>query len=104
MKRTASTLLELLVIVIVLGVLAGVIIPRIGDSTNRARRDACKQYKAEINAALERYLFQEGHPPNALGDLKGNADYFSGPIPRCPVTGQAYSLDGTTHRVAGHDH
>ncbi len=103
-QRAALSLLELLAVITILGILAGVIIPRIGGSTNRAKRDACNQYKAEINSAVERYLFHEGVLPSALGDLENNPNYFSEVIPNCPVTNTPYTLDTTTGRVVGHNH
>ncbi|MBM3999576.1 MAG: type II secretion system protein [Planctomycetes bacterium] len=103
-RREAFSLLELLAVVTILGTLAVVIIPRIGSSTNRAKTESCRQYKAEINAAAERYFFNEGKLPDSLDALASDEDYFTAPIPVCPVTKQAYSIDARTGRVAGHDH
>lgn len=103
-RRAAFSLLELLAVVTILSILAVIIIPRIGSSTNRAKRDACNQYKAEINSAVERFLFDNGRVPNDLTELENNPAYFSEAIPHCPVTQGPYTLDATTGRVVGHVH
>jgi prepilin-type N-terminal cleavage/methylation domain-containing protein len=102
--RRAFSLLELLAVVTLMGILAAIIIPRIGGSTLRAKIHACHQYRAEINAAAERYYFDHGSPPSRLSDLELNQEYFPDKAPYCPVTKEAYTLDATTGRVVGHDH
>ncbi len=97
------SLLELLAVVTILGILAAVIIPRIGGSTLRAKIQACYQYQAEINAAAERYYFDHGEPPNSLELLENHPDYLPDTAPVCPVTQQRYQL-GSNGRVSGHDH
>ncbi len=99
-RRHAFSLLELLAVVVILGIIALVVIPRINFSAETARENACFQNKAEINAAVERYFFDTGDVP-ALTDLD-DAAYFPDGLPDCPVTGDPYELDGTTGRVTGH--
>lgn len=99
--RKGFTLLELLAVVVILGIIALVIVPRISFSSTSAKKNACYQNKATINSAVERYYFDNGAFP-AITDL-GTA-YFPDGIPTCPVNGTAYALDGTTHHVAGHTH
>ena len=105
MKRTCRTrgfsLLELLAVVVILGIIALVIIPRISFSSAAAKENACFQNKAEINSAVERYFFNNGSVPSALGDLDTN-EYFPDGIPNCPVSDAAYTLDAVTGRVTGH--
>lgn len=99
-RRHAFSLLELLAVVVILGIIALVVIPRINFSAATARENSCFQNKAELNAAVERYYFDNGSLP-ALSDLDDNA-YFPDGLPVCPVTGAAYTLDGTSGRVTGH--
>ena len=99
-RRHAFSLLELLAVVVILGIIALVVIPRINFSAATAKENACFQNKAEINAAVERYFFNTGDVPE-LSDLDDPA-YFPDGLPTCPVTGDAYELDETTGRVTGH--
>ncbi len=99
-RRSAFSLLELLAVVVILGIIALVVIPRINFSAATARENSCFQNKAEINAAVERYYFNNG----ALGTVVqlDVPAYFPDGLPVCPETGAAYALDGTTGRVTGH--
>lgn len=93
------SLLELLAVVTILGIIAMVVIPRISVSSTTAKNNACFQNKAEINSAVERYLFDNGSLPANLAALN---PYFPDGVPTCPVSGNAYSLDATTGRVTSH--
>ena len=99
-RRHAFSLLELLAVVVILGIIAMVVIPRINFSAATARENSCFQNKAEINAAVERYYFDNGALPTvAQIDVPA---YFPDGLPVCPETGAAYALDGVTGRVTGH--
>ncbi len=100
-RRHGFSLLELLAVVTILGIIALVVIPRISASSSTARENACFQNKSEINSAVERYFFETGSLPASINDLN-NATYFPDGLPRCPVSGNAYTLDATTKRVSGH--
>jgi type II secretory pathway pseudopilin PulG len=92
-------LLELLAVVTILGIIAVIVIPRITASSSTAKTNACLQNKSEINAAVERYYFDNGSLPANAAAL---SSYFPDGIPACPVSGSAYALDATTKRVTGH--
>lgn len=100
LRRNGFSLLELLAVVVILGIIALVVIPRINFSAATAKENACFQNKAEINAAVERYYFDNGDLPTLL-ELDDPA-YFPDGLPVCPETGAAYTLDGVTGRVSGH--
>ncbi len=99
-RRNAFSLLELLAVVVILGIIALVVIPRINFSAATARENACFQNKAEINAAVERYYFDNGVLPT-LVQLDDPA-YFPDGLPDCPELAGPYTLDGGTGRVSGH--
>ena len=98
-RRSGFSLLELLAVVIILGVIAAIVIPRISYSSVTAKQNACFQNKAELNSAVERYYFDNGALPASTGDLTA---YFPDGVPVCPVSGNAYSLDAATKRVTSH--
>ena len=99
------TLLELLIVVVILGILAAIIIPRFTVSAAEAKKNACAENAASINTQVERWHLEKGTWPAAdLSDIKADTDYFTEGIPTCPVDGSAYAIDATTHRVTGHSH
>lgn len=98
-RRAGFSLLELLAVVTILGIIALVIIPRINVSSTTAKANACYQNRAELNAAVERYYFENGTLPANTGAL---STYFPDGVPVCPVSGGTYALDATTKRVTGH--
>ena len=100
-RRSGFSLLELLAVVVILGIIALVIVPRINFSSTTAKENACFQNKAEINAAVERYYFEVGSLPTALSDIN-TTTYFPDGIPVCPRSGNAYTLSPSTGRVVGH--
>jgi prepilin-type N-terminal cleavage/methylation domain-containing protein len=99
-RRTAFTLFELLCVVIVVGLLATLLVPRAVDARNEAAEKACYHNRALINSAIERYAVATGSYP-ALADLDA-PDYFPQGLPTCPVSGSAYTIDAATQRVHGH--
>ena len=86
-----------------MGIMAAIIIPRIGTHTAKAKANVCAQYKADIDDALEKYYFDKATWATDLNDIQSD-DYYPTAIPVCPVTGQAYTIDPTTHRISGHSH
>ena len=100
-RRNAFSLLELMAVVVILGIIALVVIPRINFSSTTAKENACFQNKAEINTAVEKYYWDNGSLPANI-DALDTADYFPDGLPQCPVAEAAYTLDGSTKRVSGH--
>jgi len=101
-RRGGLSLLELITVVTIVGIIAAVVLPRIGRQGQMAKKNACHQYRADLNSAIERYYFDHNVWPS-LSDVE-HPDYYSETIPTCPVDHTTYTLDSTTHRVAGHDH
>lgn len=99
-KRRGFSLLELLAVVTILGIIAVVVVPRISVSSAKAKTEADKQNKAEINSAVERWYFEKGsYPADNLSDIGADPVYFPNGIPVSPVDGSTYSLNSTTKRV-----
>ncbi len=100
-KNTAFSLLELIAVITILGFLASIILPRVSASAATAKEKMCFHHRTQINSAVETYALLNGAFPSALADID-TPDAFPDGIPTCPVSGVAYTLDATTHRVQGH--
>lgn len=96
------SLLELLAVVTILGIIAVIVIPRIGVQGFTAKAKVCDQYVSDINAAIERYYFDNGAFPTQMSDL--TPDYYPEAIPPCPATGLPYTIDAGKHTVLPHNH
>lgn len=98
--RQGFSLMELIAVIVILGILAAIIVPRLALSTDTAKAKMNLHNKATINGAVERwYVVHSAWPANNLSDIGADANYFPDGIPTNPVNGAAYTLDPTTHRV-----
>lgn len=102
-REKGFTLVELLVVVLILGALAAIAIPRISQSAETAKINACKTNVDLINSQIELYFAQEGEWPGNVNALFGDSDYFPDGAPECPF-GTTYSYDSDKHRVSAHSH
>lgn len=97
------SLLELLAVVTIIGVIASLVVSRVTSNADLAKTRSCFHNRAELNRTVERWYIDTGAwPANDLSDIGADVNYFPSGIQACPVTGNAYSLNATTHRVNGH--
>ena len=101
--RQAFTLVELLVVVLILGALAVVALPRIGSSAQNAKVSACNANVKMINNQIELYKIDNGNYPLLYLAFKYNKDYFPDGPPECPF-GDAYLMNLTLKRIYQHSH
>jgi prepilin-type N-terminal cleavage/methylation domain-containing protein len=89
-SRSAFTLVELVVVVVILGILAAVAAPKLLDTSATATDNSLKQTLAVVRDAIERYAAEHGGAlPGANGaPLTFKTDlgpYMRGRFPACPV-------------------
>ena len=103
--RKGFTLVELMIVVLILGALAAISIPRIMGGAQTAKENACSTNIDVLNSQIELYYANEGSWPTALGDLTSdpNNNYFPDGLPTCPFE-DPYSYNTTSHRVDVHSH
>jgi prepilin-type N-terminal cleavage/methylation domain-containing protein len=98
-NRKGVTLVELLIVVLILAALSAIAIPRISQSAENARQNACATNIDIMNSTIELYNAEEGAYPDDLTDVTVNTDYFPDGAPTCPLEG-SYTMNGTSHRVS----
>ena len=102
-SRKGFTLVELLIVVLILGALAAIAVPRIIGGAKSAKTNACKTNVDVINSQIEMYYATTDAWPSDLADVSQDTDYFPDGEPNCPY-GTTYSYSGATHRIAEHSH
>ncbi len=68
------TLVELLIVVVILGILAGIVVFAVGNLTESAGVNGCDTEATTVETAAEAYKADTGAYPTAIGDLTGGAD------------------------------
>ena len=99
------TQLELIMVIVILGIVACVVIPRLSENSFDSKVSACYVIRMDIEVQALLWHRNKGSWPAAnLSDIGVDLGYFPDGLRLCPVDGTAYVLDGTTHRVTGHLH
>ena len=68
------TLVELLIVIVILGILAGIVVFAVGNLGTNAKSNACATEKSTISTALEAYKAQNGAYPTQMTDLTSGSN------------------------------
>ena len=98
-KRSAFSLLELLAVVVILGIIAAIVVPRVTVSSDTAKQRVNEHTAATLNSAIERFYVDNGKWPSALADMVPT--YLPDGVPTNPVDDSAYTIDPKTNRITG---
>jgi general secretion pathway protein G len=68
-RRRAFTLVELMLVLAILALLAGIVLPKLTGTKARANKDAAKTQISSFKTALDMFEADNGHYPKSLNDL-----------------------------------
>ena len=99
MNQKGFATLEVIMMIVVIGILATIAVPRFGDMTTKANTAKIQADLATLDNAIEIYFMENGSYPTdesitALSDYVKDVDSLKPPI------GKAYLLDGTDFSVS----
>lgn len=101
-NKKGFTLVELLIVVLILGALAAIAIPRFIVGSQNANENACASNVEILNTQLEIWAAMHGNDyPATLSVLTSDKDYFPRGAPECPLDG-TYSLNDDDVIVCNH--
>ena len=66
MKHAGFTLVELLIVVVILAILAGILVPQFSSATDDAKMSSLDSNLANVRSAVELYYQQHGHYPGSV--------------------------------------
>ncbi len=74
LNNRGFTLIELMVVIVILGILAGLIVPKIMDAPEKAKRSKARMQIESLETALKMYKLDNGVYPPSLQGLVEQAD------------------------------
>ena len=100
-SKKGVTLIELLIVILILGALAAIAIPRISESADSAKENACATNIEVLNTQLELYAANHDGTYPTLAVLVADVNYFPDLGPTCPKEG-TYSLTANNRAQCSH--
>ena len=91
------TLIELIVVIAVLGMIASIAIPKVGNITSRAREQADASNVQILQSAVERYNAENGEYPDSKDDLEEYINEF--PVQKDVSGTEYFYLDTKKNKI-----
>jgi prepilin-type N-terminal cleavage/methylation domain-containing protein len=92
-KEKGYALLELLLVVILLGILASLALPRFLTTRDKSVEASCQHNLYALNCEIEEYYFMNGGWPT-LNDITSDTGRFPDGPPACTAPGASYRING----------